>query len=260
MKISAGITLLLSSLLLLTGCQEKQVGATVTGLNYRDDEIRFYVTDPDNDKNSVGGEDFLPYSVGGQLCCYTLPAKWHEGLRVRLEVKVSSNVLHDKGWDAYEAEQEARRQAGTLNQTVMLDIPEYHSQGTPTLWVQFLPGDRYTAIVSDAGPRDEAWSGEVKGWPVPSLEYRKKLWHRKMRDAQENLNAAAKSLSDIKKGYDEATLKKKWAFWSQYDAEGLKGIASYNDKKFIKYLEEGALELKHIGEEKMEYLVKEEPK
>ena len=259
MKISAGITLLLSSLLLLTGCQEKQVGATVTGLNYRDDEIRFYVTDPDNDKNSVGGEDFLPYSVGGQLCCYALPAKWHKGLRVRLEIKVSSNVLHDKGWDAYEAEQEARRQAGTLNQTVMLDIPEYHSQGTPTLWVQFLPGDKYTAIVSDAGPRDEAWSGEVKGWPVPSLEYRKKLWNRKMRDAQNGLKTANELLEESRHSTEEQ-LKEKWDFYKTYDKKKIMDFDSYHDPKFINYLESKALRYKDISNKTVSVLLEDEPK
>ena len=244
----------------LSACEGKQVGATVTGLNYRDDEIsRFTVTDPGNDKNVMGGEAFLPYSVGGQMCCYALPARWHKGLQVKLDVKTSSNVLHDKGWEVYEAEQEERRKAGTLYQSVLLDIPEYHTQGTPTLWVQFLPGDRYAAIVSDAGPRDDAWPGEVKGWPEPTLEYEQKLWQREMRQAEDSLENANMLIEQYAHGVSDAQLQEKWAHYKKYERDELEHVQSYKDPEFLVFLKKSAKDYKKNAESVIDFLNKSKP-
>ena len=244
----------------LSACGGKQVGATVTGLNYRDDEIRFFITDPENDKNGAGGEDFLPYSVGGQLCCYSLPAKWHKGLQVKLDVETAGGVMKDGGGkEAFEADREERRKAGTLYQSTLLEISEYHTQSAPTLWVQFLPGDRYAAIVSDVGPRDDAWPGEVKGWPEPTLAYQQKLWSRKVKEIEGSLETARQRIEESKNKYSEDTLKDEWKFWIKYDKDALSNIASYQDPAFTEYLKKRAYEFRSRYEQLLTALKSEEP-
>jgi hypothetical protein len=56
-----------------------------------------------------------------------------------------------------------------------------------TVWVQLLPGGKVVLVVSRYDPDHPSWPGEVKGWPVPTLEFRRQIWDRDMDLMRKNL-------------------------------------------------------------------------
>ena len=71
------------SALLLQGCADAlpdRLGAPIEGYSHTSAAInRFSV-------NGNGGPNLAPYGyAGGQMCCATLPVKWHPGLTVLVE-------------------------------------------------------------------------------------------------------------------------------------------------------------------------------
>ncbi|WP_445620917.1 DUF3304 domain-containing protein [Kushneria sp. Sum13] len=168
---------LLLTLLPLAACSESsdrhRVGVGVSGVNYTDQSFGGYaVREPGAEKSSAGGEPLGPYSAGGVMCCYNLPKEWHEGLQVELVIRRGLKSTTSEGRSREFAE---RKKNGTVNDYIRVDVPRYDNADNATLWVEMLPEDQYKVVVSDVDPNHEDWPGDIKGWPVPSDEYRNKL-------------------------------------------------------------------------------------
>ncbi|WP_445619157.1 DUF3304 domain-containing protein [Kushneria sp. Sum13] len=168
---------LLLTLLPLAACNEgsdrNRVGVGVSGVNYTDQEFAAYgVREPGADKSSAGGESLGPYRAGGVMCCYNLPKEWHEGLQVELVIRRANQ---GETYEERAQDYKRRKESGTLNEHIKVDVPHYKNADNAMLWVEMLPDDQYKVVVSDVDPSHEDWPGDIKGWPVPSDEYRDKL-------------------------------------------------------------------------------------
>jgi len=84
------------SALLLQGCADAlpdRLGAPIEGYSHTSAAInRFSV-------NGNGGPNLAPYGYGGgQMCCATLPVKWHPGLTVLVEWEKDPNPYDSANW------------------------------------------------------------------------------------------------------------------------------------------------------------------
>ncbi|MFC0269271.1 DUF3304 domain-containing protein [Kushneria aurantia] len=223
--------LLLLWLLSLTACGDDRVDLNVTGVDYAGQGIRYYyVVDPSDNSNRGGGESIGPYSAGGIMCCYSVPQKWHEGLSVDVVV---SYPLEGDTTDERSASLARREAEGKLNETIHVEIPEYETPAEGTLWVQFLPDKQARVVVSNLSPDHEDFPGEVKGWPVPSDEYRTKLIDRELRSVKQRLERNRRNLNELEETPEE-TLKKFWGSFERTRTRSLEQYSGYEDPRFQK--------------------------
>ena len=161
---------LLATLLLLplTACSEpkpSKVGVSVSAINYTGQELGSFVfQNPDDPQKVAGGPGLLPYGAGGTMCCYSLPKKWRPGIKVKL-------VYY--WWKGKEEDTKDRT-------TRIFEVPQYPDREPGMLWALFYEDGSVEVVSSDYDPGHEKWPGKVKSWPVPSLEYRRKLWGEEM--------------------------------------------------------------------------------
>ncbi|WP_280542745.1 DUF3304 domain-containing protein [Chromohalobacter sp. 11-W] len=157
----------------LTACGDDSVSLNITGVDYAGQGIgSYHVVDPSDEQNRGGGEPIGPYSAGGIMCCYEVPKEWHEGLSVDVVVRYP---LEGDTTDERSESLARRRAEGTLHETIHVEIPKYDTPAQGTLWVQFLPDKKANVVVSKLSPDHKDFPGEVRGWPVPSKEYRNKI-------------------------------------------------------------------------------------
>ena len=156
----------ISLLTVLAGCsvigpkKEERAGASVRALNYTAREIYMIgVEEPGNPKNDGGGDALNPYSGGGSICCFGIPSQWHPDLKVIVEYQ-------------FYPEKEVRR--------ALVNVPPYPDGKPGDIWLIVHEDESPEAVVSKYGPSRPEWPGKIKGYPVPSREYRLKLWGEKL--------------------------------------------------------------------------------
>ncbi len=244
--------------ILLTGCSERTTTASVTGINYTDKNIAsFQVIQPNNFKNRSPAQEAMAYGAGGQMCCYLLPYEWHEGLKVSLEVE--PDIIPIEGQNTQD-EYDRRRDTGTLYYNVEVPVSQYAPGKAQLLWIQFLPNQQYRAIATDFDPTNPEFPSDVKGWPVPSVAFRHKLWEREMDDAQD---AVKRFENSILKKRSEDDWKDCWDIYKKYsklrdrEKDNFKG---YDDEFFRRYTENNEKEAYSFYLKRFETLKNIEPK
>lgn len=203
-----GVILLMT---FLSGCaslgKSNDVSLNITGVDYAGTGMDAYqVKDPDNPKNRGGGFSIRPYSADGVQCCYTVPKEWHPGLKATVLLRYP---LEGTTHDEISASLAKRQAEGTLVETYQVEIPRYTTPAKGTLWVQFLPNKHVNLVVSDLDPSHKDFPGKVKGWPVPSVEYRRKLVDQKISEVQDRLAFNKEALEDLRENPEETT-KEYW--------------------------------------------------
>jgi len=164
-------------LLFLAACAnlhaEDSIGLSVTNVNYSGTGYTSALAvDPVTDQ-SGGGEAANEYAASGLMCCYSLPSKWRPGIQVEVR------LLKEKVGQTYQ--ERAYEQDVWIKKRV--DVPPY--QGRPsTLWIVIYPDQQVAVYATNDEPSSPNWPGKIKGWPVPSVEYRRMLWDRKMDELQ----------------------------------------------------------------------------
>ena len=172
------IALLVSLSGLISGCAplaEPMVPVPVSGINYTDKGFSYIFEDPNNGKIDAGGEDVSPYGAGGTMCCYPLPAKWHAGITVKIK-------LYDDH--------------GDFARDVLAEVGPYPDGKAGQLWAALYPDGSVEAISSNFDPPHANWPGKIKGWPRPSIAYRRKLWQREVDFTKVFIENAHRLLSD----------------------------------------------------------------
>ncbi|OFA04865.1 hypothetical protein DUGA2_16080 [Duganella sp. HH101] len=162
------------------------------------------VIDPKDKKNGGGGDALNPYSTGGTICCYSIPAEWHPGL----QVIVKYNLYPDPTWHEQ-----------------LVDIPPYPEGIAGEIWLAMHEDGRAEAVVSHFDPSRPEWPGRVKGRPVQSESYALKLKNDRL-DNQKGMLAAM-----------EAGLKYDTGRMTAQEIEELKE-AIENTRKRIQRMEE----------------------
>ena len=137
----------------------------IHGVNYTADEFTYWVEDPTNKDNHGGGEMVDSYASGGILCCYELPRTWRAGIKVEIGTIRYINPPDDN----------PSKRVEEIREKHMVEVPPYVDGKPGELWVVRHADGKFGVVSSDYQPDHAKWPGVEKGWPVPSLEYQRKL-------------------------------------------------------------------------------------
>lgn len=172
-------------------CAQDSVPANIHSVNYSDETFRYWLEDPHDNKNRGDGESVSPYSASGIMCCYLLPRRWRSGVLVKIHATYSGRKTPDG-------------ELVEVADTQTVEIPPYVDDKAGEIWVMRAAGGALSIVSSDYQPDDEKWPGKIKGWPVPSVEYRRKRWGLYVREAEANVRVFERLLRDLRENPDSS--------------------------------------------------------
>lgn len=198
------------------------VDVSVHGVDYSGSDFSYYIA-PENDAGKTGtGELINAYSAGGTVCCVSLPKKWQPGLKLQVRTthwlpKVPNEPLPE------------------IKDVAMVDIPQYSSGRPGEIWVLRTTEGKIDIVVSNLQPDHPDWPGAVKGWPVPSAEYRRKRWNLYKKIEDDNVDLFATALRELTNSPLEQA-KQTWEFAIENDRESIVGFSGPDDPRYIESL------------------------
>nr|WP_314543665.1 DUF3304 domain-containing protein [uncultured Massilia sp.] len=215
------IVLTLGVNILLGACQEKSTASVgLHGVDYSGSEFSYYVVEPNDPDKVTGGEHIDPFSAGGITCCAELPIQWKPG--TQLTIRTTHWLPKRKPQDPLPE----------ITEIHMVDVPRYTSGKPEELWVLREPGGRISVVLSDLQPDHPKWPGRVKGWPMPSLEYRRERWEIYRKHEQGNVKLYEDLLLELK----EKPLRRaeeSWGYTKSYDSKSLAKYTGPDDPQYI---------------------------
>jgi hypothetical protein len=209
----------------LSGCDRSAtVNVNVHGVNYTDRVFSYVVRDPQakDSSSGAGGELIDPFGAGGTMCCAVLPKVWRPGIRLQ----VDTTYWLDKQPDGKLPE---------IKQTRVVDVPRYVDGKPGELWVLREADGNVSVVSSDFQPDHPKWPGKVKGWPVPSLEYRRERWKIILDHEEEHVRNALHLLKQLKEN-PKGTAKESWENARRYDPSSIKSYFGPDDPQYVAYL------------------------
>ena len=215
------------SIPMLTACFKSDASAddiavSLHGVNYSDQEFSYSLEDPNDKSNIGGGETIDRYGAGGTMCCYSLPKKWRPGLKIKLD------TTH---WLTLKPDNDLKE----IRESHVVDMPIYAKPSE--IWVVRELDGTETMVVSNFQPDHPNWPGKTKGWPIPSLEYRRQRWDLHIKLAKIGIDTSTELMTDLKKN-PEKEYEEAWISSLKIDPESLKEFSGYKDEKYRKYLNE----------------------
>lgn len=226
----------LATVFLLSACEKQTVDVNLHGVNYTKDTFSYVVSDPANPNSGNGGELIDPFGAGGMTCCVTLPKKWHPDIKLHVRTTHWVEEGPDQRIQAFKGEH-------------IVDVPKYIDGKPGELWVLREANGQVSVISSDVQPNHPGWPGKVKGWPIPSLEYRRERWELLRQHQQMYVNTFSKLLDELEKSPD-AHAKSAWESESEYNKEALSGFDGPEDPRYRAYLKRDYLDdLEHSRRE-----------
>ncbi len=175
--------------LLLCACSSLgggiKLGPSLTAVNYTDWPFDWVgVATVDEPDKAMAAEGVEAFGASGIMCCVSLPAKWQPGMQLVVQTIDGTRAKNSAEWSKETLPLILHR----------VDVPPYKPEDAGTVWVQLLPGGKVKLVVSSYSPNHALWPGEVKGWPVPTVEYRRKIWDRDMKLLTDDLEDFEKAL------------------------------------------------------------------
>lgn len=211
------LPLLLASMA-LTGCAKTSgtEAVSVTAINYTDQELNSYLFRSLDEPGKVaGGEPVRPFEGGGMMCCYKLPAKWKPGVKVQLR------------YDWWQGDDKPRKY-----ETKDFELPPYPDGQAGMLWALFYADGSVQVVSSNYAPGHAKWPGKIKGGPVPTLEYRRKMWQMDY-DEEASLLPYYEGLAS---GLTEQEVLEKWNYLIENDKAEAARFAGPSDPQFRQHL------------------------
>ncbi|MGK5011023.1 DUF3304 domain-containing protein [Janthinobacterium sp. MDB2-8] len=206
---------------MLVACNHKNdVSVIVHGVNYSDQEFTYVLQDPLHPSNQAGGETIGRYEAGGIMCCFTLPEKWRPGIKINIEY-------------TYYLREKPDGSLPEIRKSGVVEVPHYDKP--QELWV-LRHADGSMGIVSSIyQPDHPKWPGKIKGWPVPSLEYRRERWGLYMEHQLIFLRNSESLLQELQENPDKIT-KEFWDSEMTSDRDLLSKFKGPDDLKYRSYL------------------------
>lgn len=170
-------TILLACLIALPAvgmCGDTKIPANIHSVNYSDEEFEFWLEDPLDSKNRGGGESVEPFAASGTMCCYSLPKQWHSGIKVTIHAR-------------YSFKKAPGAELTEVPQVQTVEVPPYVDGKVGEIWVVRAGDGDLSIVSSDYQPNHEKWPGKVKGWPVPSVKYKRERFDIFIKIARDNL-------------------------------------------------------------------------
>lgn len=227
--------------LMLTACGSVPLADTklpveIGGVNYSDQPITYALSDPNNPASGAG-EPVDPFGAGGVMCCFLLPANWQPGIKVRVQI--------------FDTHRKPVRDD-------IVDLPPYVDGKAGRLWAVYYQDGSVDVFSSENGPPHATWPGRVKGWPVPSIEYRRKLWERDLALKRLDVSDTQQLLNQLKE-YPEKSLKKSWEFDKEHRSKDIELYSGPDDPEYKKYLIKRYEESLISREERLKEWMKRKP-
>ena len=209
---------------MLVACAKSDVPVPIHGVNYRAEAFSYVLVDPSNPENTGGGELIESFSAGGTMCCYTLPAKWHPGIKIEIREthwlpKLKDNTLPE------------------VKKKYVVELPPYLGGEAGELWVIRAPDGSIGVISSNYQPDHAKWPGKIKGWPVPSVEYQRARADLYIKDTQDSIDTFISALKELKEDPAKHALAM-WAVTAEHRRQDLKGFSGPDDVAYLKLLRE----------------------
>ncbi|WP_402719190.1 DUF3304 domain-containing protein [Janthinobacterium rivuli] len=143
------------------------MAASIQALNYSSREVDYIaVENPGNTNSGGGGDSIRPYEQGGSICCFSVPEKWHADLKVVVVYQLSPDPTFHR-------------------ETV--SVPQYPDGKSGDIWLIVYEDGSVGAVVSLYGPSRPEWPGKIKGYPVPTKEYRDERRKQKLKREKASL-------------------------------------------------------------------------
>jgi hypothetical protein len=220
--------------------KEETTGVGVRSLNYSGKEVEYIqVEKPDLSGHGGGGDSLNPYSGGGStICCFSIPDKWRPDLKVLVVYR-------------FYPEKEEHRQ--------LVTVPPYAGGKAGAIWLIVHADESAEAVVSSADPDHPAWPGKIKGYPVPSKEYRLKIWERQVAQTKDDLAGSEESLKKLSK----ETILERWNYQKKYEESSnerkLQSFTGPDDPKYAASLKNEYEKQVKFFSTRLEYLLKTKP-
>jgi hypothetical protein len=247
--------LLLSILpILLTACavltpstatSSNGVSVSLHGVNYTGESFQYVVGDPKDPSNSGGGEHISPFSAGGTMCCYQLPKRWAPGI----QVQVQATHWTEKG---------PEKKLEEITQVHMVELPRFPDREVAALWVLRTKEGAIELVFSNVQPDHPDWPGRVKGWPEPSLEYRRERWELYRNLAEDSVENNRNLLSGLQ-AKSQQDLRKSWELHKRYNREEVSEFTGPEDPAFSAYLKKRYVDGLRHSELKLQQILKAKP-
>ena len=223
--------LLAAAVLCLSGCgflvtasAKDRVSVNVHGVNYTGNEFTYVLIDPDNPANTAGGELVEPFAAGGTMCCFDLPKTWAPGMRVQVR---TTNFLVAK----------TDKSLSEVRNTYTVEVPPYTNGKAVELWVIRTAAGDIELVSSDYQPDHEKWPGAVRGWPVPSIEYRRSRWEIYRKTQRGFVDTYEQLILRLDKDPQKA-ISEAWEVDSKYSSNDVKKFAGPSDPNYLLWLKQ----------------------
>lgn len=204
---------------LMFAFEKKTIDVSLHGVNYSESEFRFFVIDPNNSESAGGGELIDPFGSGGITCCARLPSIWSPTMR--LEVR----TIHWRKKPSNGAREEVK-------EVHQVQVPRYPAGKPGDIWVLRESNGKISVILSDYQPNHPNWPGKIKGWPTPSLEYRRAKWEIFRKHEADGVESTTKFLNDLEK-YPIETARDMWSLEEEYDPKSVVGFSGPSDPRYL---------------------------
>jgi hypothetical protein len=116
------------------------------------------------------------------------------------------------------------------------EIPPYVAGKAGELWVIRAPDGSMSIVSSNYQPDHASWPGKIKGWPIPSLEYRRERQDLYIKDAQEAVELFTSSLDELKNS-PRTHARGAWAVSARHVPAELKGYSGPDDAAYLSMLQ-----------------------
>lgn len=235
--------------LMLSACAGiggKPLGASMTAVNYTGQGYDWVaVAQPQTPEQAEAADMVRPYGGSGIMCCVNLPAKWRPGMQLVVQTKDETKAKTSAEWSREHIPLRLR----------FVEVPPYAESDVGTVWVQLLPDDKIALVVSRYDPSNANWPGVIKGWPKPSIEYRRKQWQVVVKEGEDAVDLYKKLLARI----DVENLQEAWSLDSKYNADDVAIFNGPSDLNCRNYLKEQYEKSLREAEVYLEYLKSRRP-
>lgn len=209
----------LVAVLFLSACDEDEVEVALHGVNYSADEFSYYVMDSNDRNKTLGGEYVAPFAAGGTVCCARLPKRWSAG--TKLEIRTTHWKTNRAGGELLD-----------FREIHIVDVPKYFSEKPGQLWVVRDEGGKIDVVSSDFQPDHPKWPGKIKGWPQPSLQYKREKWEALKNHQEVFVRNSVELLSSLQRN-PELAAKNAWEFAQKNDPSSITGFSGPSDPKYV---------------------------
>lgn len=214
------LTIVVSAAVYVFPREEKYVGVNLHGVNHTADTFSFYLRDPEKPERITGGSGLIdPYGGSGITCCALLPRVWAPGARLQIHT-------------THYPKPPPNGKRVEIKETIQAEIPKYLEGQPGELWVLRMPDGKVEVVSSNYQPDHQRWPGKVKGWPVPSIEYRRERWelYRKIEEA--DVRTFTQALEDLETS-PVTSAQEDWESMKSHRPQDLNGFSGPDDPLYV---------------------------